>query len=480
MKKFGSILLTLAVLFTLCAGALPVYGASTLTFSANRTVLVPGQYAVLTITPNPSSMTVEISITDDDPYHDVVSYDSHSKNVTALRKGTAVVTATATNPSTNETITKTITIKVRTPTGLLNNTDYYIMNCGTEKLLSLASTSDANSVSIVGTARSDAMISRWTLSIATDADGNYAGRTELISANSAAGRKAYVSGTNLILYNTSGERTKFALHRIESGTNQGKYAIRYGTQYVAMNSSGTVYLTSSSSDNIYWCFMAVEKNYADLYSHNYSYTKDGETKQYNTTVNNTEFTNVLSSAGYSPYVFVNETPLQAYEYLPDDDVFVFRGHGNAGIISFRTTGDAVTGVIAVHRNVLGLYGDTGTIQHFINSFEYNELASLRCALFIGCNTGLDITIYRKTYNLLNATFEKGAHFVVGTTQTIYSDDANDFLAGFLGALKNKANLYNCYRSGLINASPNPDYVTEDHPSSDFPAVYVGDGSQYLN
>lgn len=476
MKKFGSILLTFAVLFILCAGALPVYGASTLTFSANRTVLVPGQYAVLTITPNPSSMTVEITITDDDPYHDVVSYDSHSKSVTALRKGTAVVTATATNPGTNETITKTITIKVRTPTGLRNNTDYYIMNCGTEKLLSLASTSDANSVSVVGKARSNAMISRWTLSIATDADGNYAGRTELISANSAAGRKAYVSGTNLILYNTSGERTKFAVHRIESGTNQGRYAIRYGTQYVAMNSSGTVYLTSSSSDNIYWCFMAVEKGYADIYSHQYT--------GYDTTANNSDFYFTFQELGYSAYMSVNEAAEYAYEYLPDDHVFVFRGHANAGLLGFRDSNGNSSGRFYADTKMPFSNGYficnslTNTAKSYLSD---NALANLRCALLLGCKTGVDYLYGANTYNLVNAYFVKGAHLVVGTTYEVAPDNSDAFLAGFLDKLSSGSyNLYDCLQAGLRSAGINDSYVSDDNPYGYYPIVTVGDSSQFLN
>ena len=474
MKKFGSILLTFAVLFILCAGTLPVYAATTITISANRTVLVVGQEASITVNFSTAEPLTYILTSSDESI--VAINDDYPGMVYAVSKGTAVITAQAIDPDTNRAISASVTIKVRTPTGLLDNTDYYIMNCGTGKLLSLESATDANSVRLIGKARSNDMISRWTLNIEEDSFGYHTGRTQLISANSAAGRKAYVSGTNLILYNITSERTKFAIHRIESGTNQGRYAIRYGTQYVAMNSSGTVYLTSSSSNNIYWCFMAVEKGYADIYSHQYT--------GYDTTANNSDFYFTFQELGYSAYISVNEAAEYAYEYLPDDHVFVFRGHANAGLLGFRDSNGNLSGRFYADTKMPFSNGYficnslTNTAKSYLSD---NALANLRCALLLGCKTGVDYLYGANTYNLVNAYFVKGAHLVVGTTYEVAPDNSDAFLAGFLDKLSSGSyNLYDCLQAGLRNAGINDSYVSDDNPYGYYPIVTVGDSSQFLN
>ena len=438
MKKFGSILLTFAVLFILCAGALPVYAATTITISANRTVLVVGQEASITVNFSTAEPLTYILTSSDESV--VAINDDSPGMVYAVSKGTAVITAKAIDPDTHRAISASITIKVRIPTGLMNNVDYYIMNCGTEKLLSLASTTDADGVSLTRKVRSDAMISRWTLDIATDTEGNHTGVTQLISANSTANRRAYVSGTSLILNDVSSARTKFAVQRIESGTNQGKYIIRYGNQYVAMNSSGTVYITSSSSNNIYWCFMAVHIGYASMHAVDII---ESSPLSIDTTEKTGNFYTVFRDLGYLTDIYINESAWYAYECITADDVCIIASHGNSGIIGCYTAAGEDNGSVSVDADWEYSYGLWNTYYH-INDLEENEAATSRCVIYLGCNTANNFVYgsgdFQEIHNLLDATFAKGAHCVIGLTESVTYDDANIWIGHFINAIRDRKSI----------------------------------------
>lgn len=155
-------------------------------------------------------------------------------------------------------------------------------------------------------------------------------------------------------------------------------------------------------------------------------------------------------------------------------MFVSRGHGNAGIISFYDSDSVCTGALAVNSSVCNRY-PVGDDRAYIDAIEKNGFASLRMVLYIGCSTGVDITVGGRTYNLVDSTFEKGAHFVLGTTETVYTPDSNAFLEGFLSELlKNQSDIYTCIQSGVAKAGTVPS------ESGSYPLYYVGDSCQYLN
>lgn len=65
----------------------------------------------------------------------------------------------------------------------------------------------------------------------------------------------------------------------------------------------------------------------------------------------------------------------------------------------------------------------GADRHYIDELPYNSLASLRCALYLECSTAVSLQMER-TVNLLSATFDKGAHFVLGTTDTVFTNNSD--------------------------------------------------------
>lgn len=127
MKKFGSILLTLAILWTLCCSAIPAYASDSIsvTLTPYRSSLMVGQSSALSIYVSaPDSHSTSVSI--DVGNSGILQYDPQTSTLTGLKKGTAVVTATATDHTTNEIATTSVTIKVYDSTGLINNVDYYL------------------------------------------------------------------------------------------------------------------------------------------------------------------------------------------------------------------------------------------------------------------------------------------------------------------------------------------------------------------
>ncbi len=153
-----------------------------------------------------------------------------------------------------------------------------------------------------------------------------------------------------------------------------------------------------------------------------------------------------------------------------DDIFVFRGHGGAGRIAFYDENGSWLGRIAVNSYVC-----SNSNSRCIDSCSDNQLSTLRCVLYIGCSTGVDFTHSTGTYNLVDSTYEKGAHFVLGTTETVYASDSNAFLNGFLTELStNQSNIYTCVQKGVIKAG------TVSSESGSYPLYYVGDSRQYLD
>lgn len=368
------------------------------------------------------------------------------------------------------------------PTGLVNGKDYYVMNSTTEKYLSPVSSTNSNNVRVVGRDRGTQIYSRWTVNIIesteTNSQTNY---IRLTNANGNAGRNLYVSGTNLVIYNIIDEQSSFIVQRIESGNHQGQYTIRYGNQYVAMDWSRNVYLTTSSSDNIYWTFMAVEKGKANLISFLYMY--DGD-KCYNSSVNDDIFTGIFYALGYDATPHSNTTVDIAFQLLTHGDIFIYRGHGGPGRLSFQTTDNYVTGKILADSYIDAPF--PSYTVYSISDCSPNELAIQRCVLYIGCNTGVTQERGGRAFNLLDSTFAKGAHFVLGTTDTTYSNQTNPWLEYFLDDVNNNSTIYSriAYANrelGWVDLPVDPeDESLGTHSVFGLPCVTVGDGNQYLN
>ncbi len=470
MKKIISSFLSVIILFAITVAALPVYAATTPTISitAPRTVLIPGQSVMLTVTTNPTGLSCTLTSSDSS----VVEVDQNTKCILAKKKGQVTITAAYTDPATGTVTRGTLTVKVRTPTGIVDGTKYYIMNVNTGKYLALTSASDSNGIGLYGAPQTTSTTAQWR---AENMRSDGTGLTQLYSVYSTAGRAIYTNGSSVYLSNsTSSTRTQFALHRIESGTNQGQYVIRYDNKYVGMNSAGNAFVTSSSADNIYWTFMAVEKGNADYFGHAYVSTDtNGNNTYVNTMRHLPTFRTLLSN--YVVTSFENSTAPIGENALKIGDIFLFFGHGDPGAIYFQQSDGTITGSIAV-TSMAALGNDKISLTYY----NTNQLALQRCVLYIGCRTGVD---YLTGYNLVDKTFEKGAHFVLGLTETVEMDDSVEWLEFFTqriaaGYSINDASLYATQFTGIVSVmnqtTGNYYYI------SSFPIYTAGDGNQYLN
>ena len=358
--------------------------------------------------------------------------------------------------------------------GIEDNTQYLIMNYANNRYMSLSQASSANGTTINTAAYSDSSVMKWRP--VAQKDLSY----QLINIYSGS-KVLSVSGTSLSLNtdtNVAGQM--FRIERVDSTPYQGLYCIRYGDYYVTASIASTenVYLSEYFTGRSVWSFKKVAKGTAHLYNFEYQYTSIpddgcvGEIKTFNTTANQNSFAAAFTDLGYTSSYYTNSTTGAAMNSLRSSDVFVYRGHAGPGLLSFKTTENVSTGRIYAHREN---DPSNGLPNYFVSDLEDNSLSSLRCVLLLGCSSGLDNA---RGHNLMEALYEKGAHFVLGTTQTTHTGDSDKFLEGFIAKLNEGGNVQQCIDNGLNEAGM--EVLYEDNTEGFYPITYIGDTSQYLN
>ena len=398
--------------------------------------------------------------------------------VTGISKGTVKITATYIDSASGTTSSDYVYLYVKDFIGIQDNTEYYVMNYNSMRYLSLETATDTNLTNVFTRARSTSNLSKWKTK--RQSNGSYL----LISVYSPTGKCLDVTNTNVDIYSNNGSSySKFSIYRISSGTYKGLYYIRHGKYYVAQDSDYNVYLTTTANSSAVWSFMAVDQRYAELFCHDYTYTEDGASHHFDTSVNETCFRSVLNGLGYTSISYVNPTSETAYTYLKrDDDIFVFMGHGGSGRIAFYKEGNIATGRILAHTNM----GFSNPAPFYISDLSDNELCLNRCVIYLGCNTGTDYVRGSNTYNLVDATFEKGAHFVLGTTETLDTNQINDWLEYFLDAISEGMSI----SQAMVSANSELGTIAVPYDKEDgtegkknvygLPSYYCGDRIQYLD
>ncbi|MBQ8742241.1 MAG: hypothetical protein IJZ03_02595 [Clostridia bacterium] len=270
----------------------------------------------------------------------------------------------------------------------------------------------------------------------------------------------------------------------------GTYTIKQGTDYVASNSNGSVYLTSTLGADCFWSFMNIDKGNANLFSFNYP---DGSNNgRYNSTANNDYFEEIMSDMGYDATYYINSSAVEAHTLLNSSDIFVFRGHGTTGTLIFFNSSGYNVGNIFADVQYAETYEDvTGITSRAVGSFSNNGLKNVRCVLYLGCSTGLSIGNLDE-YNLVNVTYECGAQFVMGTTETVKTSVNNEWLYVFISEIANGKNIQTAITEANLAAKIKYVNVFGDNSSTDgsgtssggqdyiYPIYYVGDTTQYLN
>ena len=437
--------------------------------------LFVGKTQRATCTTSPSGLSVTWMSSDPD-----VATVSASGIITGVSEGSAKISAIYYHAETETIYHDYVYVYVYSSYGLEDGTQYYIMNYETKRLLSLQTFADVNNTNVYTRERVNSYSSRWRLKKQSDE------RFQLENGYSSSGKVLHVTGSNLDLYtNNTSESTKFTIYRLNSDAYSGLYYFRYGSYFVAQDENNNVYLTSSPSNKAIWSFSEIREGYADIFSHDYTYEKDGIIGRFNTAVNNSYFKTVFSTAlGYTANASTNSTASYAFSTLAGEDqqIFVFRGHGDAGIISFYKEGSIATGGIYADVALSGSY-QSGSDKKYISSLNNNALHSLRCVLCLGCSTGDDIVVTPQgpSYNTVDALYQKGAHFVLGTTETITNTQGNSWLEYWLDNIL----LGESIKDACINANDDLGYIEINYGTTDAKTVYGmpiysrGDTIQYL-
>ena len=465
-NKVVSFVLFLTILLAL---PLQIYGtdsAAGITISTPSHHITIGSSVTMSATTNPTGLYVNWISS-----NTAIATINSSGIVTGVSAGTANIVAHCYNPATSTTLSSVISITVHDdPIGLTDDTTYYLLNHGNDKVMTTGGASDINYTNVYAATRDASAATQWRLDILPD------GMAQLISVGSATNKCLTVNGTNLcICTNTQSANQKFIIERSETQLYEGYYLIRYGDMYVACYSDYNVYLVSGVVRRAYWSISKVEKGDADLYSFDYT--------GYDTTANNELFETTMTTAGYNAYSWENDPASDAYEYLYDtDDIFVYRGHAAPGMIAFKDDDGSRYGGIFVNNAVGDNMFYPRSDQFCIDALESNSLSNLRVVLYIGCSTGADITINGITCNLVDSTYEKGAHYVLGTTQTVYTNNSDDFLEAFLNSVNEGKNIQLCIQHAIEATGTNVTLEDEDgnEYKGSYPIYSIGDKKQYLD
>ena len=397
--------------------------------------------------------------------------------VTAITTGAVKITLEYTYTGLSDTAEMYLYIKSGEP-GIKNGAEYYIMNIA-EAFISLGAASD-NSQTVVNVNSDSSIFSRWRVEI--QSNETY----QLINTYSPTGKCLTTLNDSLCIdTDTATASQKFNIERIESEVGCGLYFIKQNGKYLTQDYEGNLYFSSEVTLYSYWSFMAVEKRYGEMFCFKYTYTdEEGDEAEYDSTAQAEYFVDTMDDLGYFGWKYENYNSVSGYACLKDDDVFVYRGHGGNGRIAFCSTGNVTVGRIVAHSNM----GFSNPSPYYINHLPHNALSLSRCIIYLGCSTGKDYEIPNSTvtYNLLDETFNKGAHFVLGTTETIYTSDADDWLEYFLDYINIGCNIYEAIDNA--NERLGKVYVPIDKKNGEsgekrldeMPITYRGDGYQHLN
>ena len=274
-------------------------------------------------------------------------------------------------------------------------------------------------------------------------DGSYTIQSILSTNN----RVLDISGSNVDIwtYNSSLSCQKFTLVRNTTMAYGGTYNIMNGTNYVVVNAATDSAIKSSTGSglNALWSFEPVNKGSAEIFT---TYYQEGAfllifPDYFDTTGAVSTFISKCSSMGYTSTNYTNSSASSAYNCLKNDSIWVFRGHGLVdnnhvplATICFFDNNGGNNGHITADSSIHNDY-----IDRAINLLSTNALSKERCVLYIGCSTGCDYS----GYNLISSTFNKGAHFALGTTQEIYTSDGTNWTKKFFEKADTGATIRQC-------------------------------------
>lgn len=466
-KKKVSIMLACIFLFSALFTKIPVSATETPTVNVDftKTVLVVGETYTPTVTKSSSDLVLRWQLGS----YGIVSI-TQDGTITALSVGTVQVRVTCSAAS----FQQIVTLYVVDSVGVSSNESYYIMNATSGRLMGSSSSVSGDYANVVTRPKVWTTQNQWKIQELAD------GRFELYSFGSFGSSILKAFGTNIETETSeNSDSEKFQIYRINHGAYEGLYQIKNGENYVAQNTAANnynVYLTSDSTDEFsYWSFMNVEQRDADLFDTYYKRMEDGVEKEFNTTEQADEFTETMTNLGYSAFQLTNSSASNALNYMKEyDDVWIFRGHGNEARVVFYNEEGEATGAIIADDSIISPAIPLASIDDLAE----NSLNKVRCVIYLGCSTGVSLN----GENLVDETYSKGAHFVLGTTMIMSTATNCEWFEHFLYALNRYYSIeesiaYATAETTVIHATTSLDipYQTLDY----MPLYTKGDAKQFL-
>lgn len=287
---------------------------------------------------------------------------------------------------------------------------------------------------------------------------------------SLAGNGTYLSAINSPIVKTDtsdhDDFVNFEICRVDNGNVNGKYTIKNDFGYVSMGTTSVV-LQNTPNEFSYWSFVAVNKGWADYFG----YTFDN--------IDTTEYSNYVisqyDSMGYNGTQFDNyRNASDILENMKYNDITIFAGDGEAGALIVDPNSIDSMGKISADYRLSGY-----DIQAYVSDLPSNSLAKSRCIIYLSSYSGCDaIGEDGNEYNLVNETYNKGAHYVLGFTKELTEQEIELWLEAFIFNVENGCTINNAVSLANLAAGFTTD--TNEDPSLNSNIYFVGDGTQHLN
>ena len=269
-----------------------------------------------------------------------------------------------------------------------------------------------------------------------------------------------------VYHNLGDDSFKFDIERYPVGDNKGKYTIKNGDKYLTRNGSDLT-LSSGVTSGSFWTFMEVSKG--TVYSMGYN---DGD--EFDTTSIPTDIVDWFGSMGYGYTSHVAGTSADTVlNSMKTSDIAILTGLGQAGAIITNPNGTSDSMIMADYELTQGY------MQEYLHDLPNNALAGTRCVIYLSSHSGDEATGNDgSTYNLVDATYAKGAHYVLGFTCDVPVGLICNWFQYFYEAINDHQTIdaaveYACVEADLYDGSASsPDF-------SEY-IYFLGDGDQYLN
>ena len=199
--------------------------------------------------------------------------------------------------------------------GINTGTAYYLKNVGNGKYLTVQGGYNLEGNDVITGNYSNDVAYRWL--VIRNNDGSY----RFYSFGNSGCRVLKANGNNIEIstYNSTYTSQKFSILRYSFSSASGTYRIMSGSKYVTATST-TVGLTyyGTGTDTL-WALEPVNKGDASYLAFNYP--------GFDTRGAASTFVSKCGSMGYGSAYFVNCDPGYAYNWMKNDAIWVFMGHG---------------------------------------------------------------------------------------------------------------------------------------------------------